>query len=60
MSMMHFLVSHRAHASIDGITKYLPSYFGLQITEEINALKKNNFRNKKSNNAYHWRFENFN
>jgi len=35
-----FSCSHRAHASIDGITKYLPSYFGLQITEEINALKK--------------------
>ena len=28
-----FSCSHRAHASIDGITKYLPSYFGLQITE---------------------------
>ena len=35
-----FSCSHRAHASIDGITKYLPSYFGLQIIEEINALKK--------------------
>ena len=35
-----FSCSHRAHASIDGITKYLPSYFGLQITKEINALKR--------------------
>ena len=35
-----FSCSHRAHASIEGIPKYLPSYFGLQITEEINALKK--------------------
>ena len=35
-----FSCSHRAHASIEGITKYLPSYFGLQITEEINALKR--------------------
>ena len=35
-----FSSSHRAHASIEGITKYLPSYFGLQITEEINALKR--------------------
>jgi len=35
-----FSCSHRAHASVEGITKYLPSYFGLQITEEINALKK--------------------
>ena len=35
-----FSCSHRAHASIEGITKYIPSYFGLQITKEINALKK--------------------
>ncbi len=35
-----FSCSHRSHASIEGITKYLPSYFGLQILEEINALKK--------------------
>ena len=35
-----FSCSHRTHASIEGITKYIPSYFGLQITEEINALKK--------------------
>ena len=35
-----FSCSHRSHASVEGITKYIPSYFGLQITEEINALKK--------------------
>ena len=35
-----FSVSHRSHASVEGITKFIPSYFGLQITEEINALKK--------------------
>ena len=35
-----FSCSHRSHASIDAITKYLPSYFGLQIIEEIDALKK--------------------
>ena len=35
-----FSVSHRSHASVEGITKYIPSYFGLQISEEINALKK--------------------
>ncbi|OUX38113.1 MAG: phosphoglycerate kinase [Candidatus Pelagibacter sp. TMED273] len=35
-----FSCCHRAHASIEGITKYIPSYFGFQITEEINALKK--------------------
>ena len=35
-----FSCSHRAHASVEGITKYIPSYFGLQILEEINALRK--------------------
>ncbi len=35
-----FSCSHRFHASVEGITKYIPSYFGLQITEEINALRK--------------------
>ena len=35
-----FSCSHRSHASVEGITKYIPSYFGLQINEEINALKK--------------------
>ena len=35
-----FSCSHRSHASIDAITKYMPSYFGIQIIEEINALKK--------------------
>jgi len=35
-----FSCSHRSHSSVEGITKYIPSYFGLQITEEINALKK--------------------
>ena len=35
-----FSCSHRSHASVDGITKYIPSYFGLQIKEEISALKK--------------------
>ena len=35
-----FSCSHRAHSSIEGITKYTPSYCGLQFIEEINALKK--------------------
>ena len=35
-----FSCSHRAHASIEGITKHISSYFGLQITEEINALNR--------------------
>jgi len=35
-----FSCSHRAHSSIQGITKYIPSYCGLQFIEEINALNK--------------------
>jgi len=35
-----FSCSHRSHASIEGITKFIPSYFGLQISQEIDALKK--------------------
>ncbi|MDC0896184.1 phosphoglycerate kinase [Candidatus Pelagibacter sp.] len=35
-----FSCSHRAHASIHEITKFLPSYSGLQINLEVNALKK--------------------
>ncbi len=35
-----FSCSHRAHASIDKITKFLPSYCGIQMNSEVNALKK--------------------
>ncbi len=35
-----FSCSHRSHSSVVGITKYIPSYFGIQITEEIEALTK--------------------
>ncbi len=35
-----FSVSHRSHASVEGVTKYIPSYYGLQIVEEISALRK--------------------
>ena len=35
-----FSCSHRAHASVSKITKFLPSYAGLQLETEINALKK--------------------
>ena len=35
-----FSCSHRAHASIHEITNFLPSYAGLQINLEVNALKK--------------------
>ena len=35
-----FSCSHRVHASIVDITKFLPSYSGLQFDLEVNALKK--------------------
>ena len=35
-----FSCSHRAHASIFEITKFLPSYAGLQLNIEIDALNK--------------------
>jgi phosphoglycerate kinase len=35
-----FSCSHRAHASIDRITKLLPSFSGLQLNLEVDALKK--------------------
>lgn len=33
-----FSVSHRAHASISAITKFLPSYAGLVLAEEVRVL----------------------
>ncbi|MDA7745344.1 phosphoglycerate kinase [Candidatus Pelagibacter sp.] len=35
-----FSCSHRTHASIFAITKFIPSYAGLQLNLEINALTK--------------------
>ena len=35
-----FSCSHRAHASIYEITKFIPSYAGLQLNQEIEALTK--------------------
>ena len=35
-----FSCSHRPHASVSKITEFLPSYAGLQLEAEINALKK--------------------
>jgi phosphoglycerate kinase len=35
-----FSCSHRAHASIDQVTNFLPSFSGLQFDLEVNALKK--------------------
>ncbi|MDA9609072.1 phosphoglycerate kinase [Candidatus Pelagibacter sp.] len=42
-----FSCSHRAHASIDEITNFLPCYSGLQIDTEVNALKKITSKIKK-------------
>ncbi len=33
-----FSVSHREHASVNGITKVIPSYFGLQFVDEVNHI----------------------
>ncbi len=35
-----FSVAHRAHASIVSMPKYLPSYAGILMREEINSLQK--------------------
>ncbi len=35
-----FSCSHRKHTSVDKITKFLPSYCGIQMNAEVNALKK--------------------
>lgn len=35
-----FSCCHRAHASVVGITKYLPSYAGLSLDKEVQALRK--------------------
>ena len=35
-----FSCSHRAHASVSKIAEFLPSYAGLQLETEVNALKK--------------------
>ncbi len=35
-----FSCSHREHASVSKITKYIPSYSGIQINTEVSALNK--------------------
>ena len=35
-----FSASHRAHASIVGVTKYLPSFAGFTLSEEVSRLTK--------------------
>jgi len=42
-----FATSHRKHASIVGVPKYLPSYAGLNLVKEIKVLTKC-FKNPKS------------
>lgn len=42
-----FAVSHRANASVAAITKFLPSFAGLRMEAEINALNKVMFKPKK-------------
>ncbi len=42
-----FSCSHRAHASVCKITEFLPSFAGLQLETEVNALKKVTIEIKK-------------
>jgi phosphoglycerate kinase len=42
-----FSCSHREHASVAAITKFLPSYAGLQLDLEVGALNKITFEIKK-------------
>ncbi len=42
-----FSCSHRDHASVSKITNYIPSYCGIQINAEVNALKKITTKIKK-------------
>ena len=42
-----FSCSHRAHSSIHAVTNFLPSYSGLQLDTEVNALKKIIYEIKK-------------
>lgn len=35
-----FSATHRAHASITGVTKHLPAYAGFQLQKEVEALSK--------------------
>ena len=42
-----FSCSHRNHASVSKITNYIPSYCGIQINNEINALNKITLEIKK-------------
>ena len=34
-----FSCSHRNHSSITGVTEFLPSFFGIHLQKEINALE---------------------
>lgn len=54
-----FSCSHRKHASVDKITKFLPSYCGIQMNAEVNALKKVTTDIKKTYCIYCGWFKNF-
>ncbi len=41
-----FSVSHRAHASVAGIQKYMPSFAGFALQNEIDMLNVDNFHGK--------------
>ena len=36
-----FSVSHRSHASVEGITKFIPSFYGLKLLRKLMLLKNN-------------------
>lgn len=38
---------HRNHASVSGISKYIPTYFGLLVKEELTNLEKVTFNQEK-------------
>jgi len=42
-----FAVSHRSHASVDAITRFLPSYAGLLLEKELTMLDRVKRRTKK-------------
>ena len=54
-----FSCSHRAHASVSKVTEFLPSFAGLQLETELNALKKVTTEIKKAYYLYYWGFKNF-
>ena len=50
-----FSCSHRAHASVVDIAKYLPSYAGIQFKFRSRGINKNYNKYTKTNNIYYGR-----